>query len=70
MELQKKRLHGGREALIVEDLRRHLERTPKTGPGNKNKRERLEKTLKYLEKRLGQMNYIVIGGEKVRASAG
>ena len=38
VELQKKRLYGGREALIVEDLRRHLERTPKRGPGNKNKR--------------------------------
>ena len=70
VELQKKRLYGGREALIVEDLRRHLERTPKTGPGNKNKRERLEKTLKYLEKRLGQMNYKELRSKDLEIGSG
>jgi hypothetical protein len=57
VERQKKRLYRGEAAQIVEELRRQLERKPRTGPGNKGKRERLEKTLGYLEKRLDQMNY-------------
>jgi hypothetical protein len=57
VERQKKRLYGGKEALIVAELRRELERKPKTGPGNKGKRERLGKVLRYIEKRLNQMNY-------------
>lgn len=56
MELQKKRLSGATADLIVEDLRRHLERRPKTRPGNKGKRERLERPLRYPEKRLEQWN--------------
>ncbi|MBU0679000.1 MAG: hypothetical protein KJ626_12890 [Verrucomicrobia bacterium] len=57
VERQKKRLYGGKEALIVKELRCELERKPKTGPGNKGKRARLKKTIVYIEKRLDQMKY-------------
>ncbi len=33
MKRQKKRLYGGKESLIVDELRAELEATPKTGPG-------------------------------------
>jgi hypothetical protein len=56
-ERQKKRLYGGKVHLILRELRRHLDATPKTGPGNKGKRKRLHDVLRYLEKRIGMMNY-------------
>ena len=57
VERQKKRLYDGEAAQIVAELRRRLDSTPKTGPGNKGKRERLTDVLRYIEKRLGRMNY-------------
>lgn len=57
VERQKKCLYRGEVAKIVAELRRQLERKPRTGPGNKGKRARLEKTIKYIEKRIDQMNY-------------
>jgi hypothetical protein len=57
MQLQKKRLYGGKEALIVAELRAALEATPTTGPGNKGRRKRLTTAVNYLDKRLEKMNY-------------
>jgi len=57
VNLQKKRLYGGRVPKIVAELRRTLEATPRTGPGNKGKRDRLTEVLRYIEKRTDQMNY-------------
>jgi hypothetical protein len=57
VERQKKRLYDGAAAQIVAELKRQLERTPRTGPGNKGKRERLTDVIRYVEKRLDQMNY-------------
>jgi len=54
---QKKRLFGGGAARIVAELRDHLERTPRTGPGNKGKRLRLTDVIRYVDRRLGRMNY-------------
>jgi hypothetical protein len=54
---QKKRLYGDAVPLIVDELRRRLDSTPRTGPGNKGKRERLNRVLLYIEKRLERMNY-------------
>ena len=68
--LQKKRLYRGRADLIVKELRHQLKRTPKTGPGNKSKRERLEKTQRYLEKRLGQMNYKELRAQDLEIGSG
>jgi hypothetical protein len=47
-----------------------FKRTPKTGPGNKSKRERLEKTQRYLEKRLGQMNYKELRAQDLEIGSG
>lgn len=57
VERQKKRLYGGTAAQIVAELKRQLERTPRTGPGNKGKRERLTDVIRYIDKRLDRMNY-------------
>ena len=57
VERQKKRLYGGAAAQILAELKRRLEATPKTGPGNKGKRERLTDVIRYLDKRLDRMNY-------------
>lgn len=57
MKRQKQRLYGGKEALIVSELRAALEATPRTGPGNKGRRKRLTNAVNYLEKRLDKMNY-------------
>lgn len=54
---QKKRLYAGKAAKIVTEIREQLARTPRTGPGNKGKRERLTNVMNYIEKRLDRMNY-------------
>jgi len=57
VERQKKRLYGGAAAQTVAELKRQLDSTPKMGPGNKGKRERLTEVIRYIEKRLDRMNY-------------
>jgi hypothetical protein len=57
VEAQKTRLYRGRAYLVVRELRERLERVPRTGPGNKGRRERLEDNASYIEKRLERMNY-------------
>lgn len=57
VERQKKRLYAGAADKILVELRRCLEAKPRTGPGNKGKRERLSSVIGYLEKRLDRMNY-------------
>jgi hypothetical protein len=54
---QKKRLYDGDVSKVVAELRRNLNKTPRTGPGNKGKRERLSNVIKYIEKRLDRLNY-------------
>jgi len=70
VERQKKLLYGGKVAEIVAELRRQLERVPRTGPGNKGKRERLDKTLGYIEKRVGQMNYAELRAQDLEIGSG
>jgi len=57
IDLQKERLFGGQESLIVGELKLLLDATPEKGPGNKGKRQRLSQVMGYLVKRLPQMNY-------------
>jgi hypothetical protein len=54
---QKDRLYAGKIKAIVHDLRRALAAVPKTGPGNKGKRSRLETAIGYLAVRTDLMNY-------------
>lgn len=57
VELQKQRLYGGHVSAIIAELVDHWGAIPKTGPGNKGKRERLEDIIGYLKKRTTMMNY-------------
>ena len=50
-------LYAGRAADLVAEFRRLLEQTPVSGPGNKAKRTALEKTIGYMEPRIGMMKY-------------
>jgi hypothetical protein len=57
VDRQIKRLYDGKAARIVADLRRILEATPRTGPGNKGKRERLTDVIRYIDNRVDRLNY-------------
>ena len=57
VEAQKDRLYRGRVDLILRELRSRFEATPKTGPGNKGKRERLWGVIRYIDKRKAHMRY-------------
>jgi hypothetical protein len=54
---QKERLYTGRAAELIEELHLRWEQTPKTGPGNKGKRKRLEEIHDHFAKRVSQLNY-------------
>lgn len=57
IDARKEQLYGGKEAALVAELRRRLDGIPATGPGNKGRRERLTKAIKYLDNRLSKMSY-------------
>lgn len=67
---QRDRLYKGKAKGIVKDLRRELEKIPKTGPGNKGKRERLKAAANYLGKRVELMNYGELLKEDLEISSG
>ena len=46
-ELQRERLYDARIHLIIDELRQALKVTPKTGPGNRGKRDRLTEVKRY-----------------------
>lgn len=70
VDLQKQRLYGGRVTAIIGELIRHWDATPKTGPGNKGKRERLEDIFTYLRKRTTMMNYDELVADDLEISTG
>jgi len=57
VERQKAALYDGLAIDIVAEIDRQLAGVPRTGPGNKSRREKLTETRNYIEKRLGQMTY-------------
>jgi hypothetical protein len=57
VEAQKDALYAGNAVEIVAELDRQLARIPRTGPGNKYRREKLTEIRGYIHKRLGGMNY-------------
>ncbi len=67
---QRKRLYDGKAKGIVRDLRKALAEIPKTGPGNKGKRERLSAALNYLAARVDMMNYDELLKEDLEISSG
>lgn len=70
IDQQKERLYGADERAIVEELKGRLEGIPRTGPGNKGRRERLSQVIHYLEKRLPQMNYKQLLDEDLELGSG
>ena len=67
---QKDRLYTGRIDEIIDELRRALDARPKTGPGNKGKRERLADIIRYLDKRKHQMNYDELARQDLELGSG
>lgn len=51
------RIYRGKAIQVVGEIACALERIPKTGPGNKGRRERLETIRDYLLNRIDMMNY-------------
>jgi len=67
---QRDRLYAGKAKAIVRDLRKALREIPKTGPGNKGKRERLGAAVNYLAARVDMMNYDELLKEDLEISSG
>ena len=57
VRIQEDRLYADDAADVVDELRRWLDETPKTGPGNKGRRKRLEDAIRYLGNRLDKLAY-------------
>jgi hypothetical protein len=57
VEARKDELYAGDAAQIVAEFDRQLERIPRTGPGNKYRREKLGEIRAYIDKRVHLMNY-------------
>lgn len=54
---QEDRLYDDDAAAVIGEMRVFLDNTPLTGPGNKGKRERLNKAIRYLDSRRDKLNY-------------
>lgn len=67
---QKTRLYGGQVGAIIGELVRHRRAVPKTGPGNKGKRKRLDDIIRYLNKRTHMMNYDELVADDLEISTG
>ena len=70
IETQKEALYDERISEIIAEIDWHLSLLPKTGPGVKGRRERLEKVRKYLDKRIEKMNYKCLLEQDLEISSG
>jgi hypothetical protein len=57
VEQQVQRLRRGATHAVLHELRAQFAATPKTGPGNKGRRERLEGQIQFFANHLHRMNY-------------
>jgi len=64
------KLYDGNVAKLLDELQRRLDAIPKTGPGNKGRRERLTGVIRYLSKRIDQMNYRELRRKDLEISTG
>ena len=67
---QSKRLAAGKIPLVLQDLQRQLAAIPKTGPGTKGKRARLQQILAYLTTRAQMMNYAELRAQDLELGSG
>jgi hypothetical protein len=54
---QKTRLLESRTELVLKELKKLFDDIPKSGPGNKARRQRTEKTINYITANIDRMNY-------------
>jgi hypothetical protein len=66
----KDRIYKGKALRVVDLLAQELERIPRTGPGNKGRRERLETVRDYLFNRIDQMNYAWLRAQDLELASG
>ena len=69
-EDRKDELYAGKADAIVALLKRRLDQTPRTGPGNKGKRQRLHDVMRYIEKRLDRLRYDRLIAEDLELGSG
>ena len=55
--VQEDRLYDDDAAAVIDELRRWLDETPKTGPGNKGRRKRIADAIRYLDRRIDKLAY-------------
>jgi hypothetical protein len=67
---QRDLLYEGKTRRVLMELKKHLDATSKKGPGNKGKRQRLEGAIRYIEKRIEQMNYHELIAQDLEVSSG
>lgn len=67
---QKQLLRRGRLTQLHRRLTAALEKTPKTGPGNKGRRKRLDAIIKYLAKHRSRMRYAELRREDLDIGTG
>ena len=70
VEDMKDRLYKGHTRKIINELERRLKTIPKTGPGNKGRRKRLEDVITYLTKRRHMMRYGQLRREDYEIASG
>jgi len=66
----RERLYGGAAPVVVYHLQKSMNAIPKTGPGNKNRRERLASVIRYISKRYDKMRYHQLAAEDLEVSTG
>ncbi len=70
VEARKDELYAGKASKIVALLKQRLDAIPRTGPGNKGKRERLHAAMRYIEKRLDCLPYDKLIAEDLELGTG
>jgi len=63
-------LYDSRVSDIIKELERRLRLIPKKGPGNKGRRERLTKAIRYLKHRIDKMDYKNLQEQDLEISSG
>jgi hypothetical protein len=70
ISVQKKRLRSGQVQAVIDELQSILAATPRTGPGNKHRREVLTKTAAHFAKNAARMRYHAIRRQDLDIGSG
>ena len=66
----RKRVFDGKIDKLLDQLRTAFDGIPRTGPGNKSRRERLDRAIGYLTKRVPMMNYAWLSDQDLEMGSG